>query len=216
MDPQIVSVISLSVAILSLLSSIILGLRNTRISRHAAVAAERSADAAEGSQGLSQRQLANSIAVQEAAAQPYIWADLRPRDDGGMLVFVVGNAGPTVATDVRITFQPSLESLVPDPELEDALRLEARARAGLRSIPPGRTFVWNMGAAHTYFSDQGKGPAPELKVTIEGSGPRGALETVSYYIALEDLRHQADRAVGVAVLEQPIKQIAEVLKSRRG
>lgn len=33
-------------------------------------------------------------------------------------------------------------------------------------------------------------------------------------IALEDLRHQAVRAVGVALLEKPLKRIEEALKKR--
>jgi hypothetical protein len=40
----------------------------------------------------------------------------------------------------------------------------------------------------------------------------GATEPTTYYIALEDLKHQAARAVGVALLEQPLQQIAETLR----
>jgi hypothetical protein len=37
------------------------------------------------------------------AAQPYIWVDVRPDDvTGTLLNLVIGNSGPTVATNVRV------------------------------------------------------------------------------------------------------------------
>lgn len=136
--------LSLLVAGLSLATAIALGLKNVRAADASVEAAERSANSAEGSQQVAERQLTLTVRAHESAQQPYVWADLRPRDDGGMLVFVVGNCGPTVATDVHITFEPSLDSLVPTNKLETARTLEERLRVGLRSIAPGRTHTWNL------------------------------------------------------------------------
>jgi hypothetical protein len=83
-----------------------LGVRNTR-------ASERSAAAAEASRRIAERQLSNAVRVQEAALQPFVWADLRPRDDGQMLVIVVANAGPIVATDVHVTLVPRSRTSFP-------------------------------------------------------------------------------------------------------
>lgn len=129
-----------------------------------------------------------------------------------MLVFVVGNSGPTVATDLHINFEPSLESLVPRDSREAARTLEHRLGVGLRSIAPGRIQTWNLGVAHQFFPSQGADPVPEVSLTIAYHGPNGAIEPTTYYIALEDLKHQAARAVGAALIEQPLRQIAEALK----
>lgn len=107
MDPALV------IAVISLVISVVFGVVSARTSWLSARAAQRSAVSAEKSQEVSARQLEASVTAQEAALQPYVWADLKPREDGGMLVFVVGNAGPTVATDVRIVFDPLLSSIVP-------------------------------------------------------------------------------------------------------
>lgn len=41
--------------------------------------------------------------------QPYVWADIQPDMQQGTLVYVmVGNSGPTVARNVKVTFDPPL------------------------------------------------------------------------------------------------------------
>ncbi len=58
-------------------------------------AAGRAAAAAE-EQSKIQRQLRID------AAQPYVWVDVRPDEAGTLLNLVIGNSGPTVATNVHI------------------------------------------------------------------------------------------------------------------
>lgn len=211
------------VALVSLATNLILGIHSARTSSRSASAAETAAGAAQRSldvateqlgsstvaQGeslrLAREQLASAIASQEAALQPYVWADLRPRDDAGMLVLVVGNAGPTVATEVRLTFEPPLRRVVPDDRAEVAEKIEARVGSGIGSIAPGRTFMWNLAVAYAFFP--GSDAVPTMKVTVSANGPRGPLEPVSYPIELEDLRHQAARPSGLALLEAPLEKI---------
>lgn len=209
MGALVLSIISMAIAVLSVGVSYYLGVRNTR-------ASERSAAAAEESRRIAERQLSNAVRAQEAALQPYVWADLRPRDDGQMLVFVVGNAGPTVATDVHVTLVPPLVDIVPEGRRERARQVSDRLSHGLRSIAPGRTFMWNLDVGFAFFSDEDGGAVAEMTVTITATGPAGQLDPVEYVIALEDLRHQASRAVGVALLEQPLKRIADALKKHPG
>jgi hypothetical protein len=209
MGSLILSIVSIAIALLSVVLSYYVGARNTR-------ASERSAAAAEESRRIAEQQLSNAVLAQEAAMQPYVWADLRPRDDGQMLVFVVGNAGPTVATDVRVKFDPPLEDVVPEGRRERAHLVADRLSEGLRSIAPGRTFMWNLGVGIAFFSSEEGDSAADLAVTVSAVGPAGRLDPVEYVIALEDLRHQASRAVGVALLEQPLKRIADALKKQPG
>ncbi len=69
-------------------------------SRRSAGAADRSAVAVEEQTAI-QRQ------IRIDAAQPYVWADVRSDDESGVLLnLVVGNSGPTVATNVRIKIDP--------------------------------------------------------------------------------------------------------------
>lgn len=215
------------IAVLSLATTLVLGVHNAKMSSRSASASEASSEAAQRSLDvateqlrtsvaaqneslrLSREQLANAIAAQEAALQPYVWADLRPRDDAGMLVLVVGNAGPTVATDVRLVFAPALRQIVPSDRAALADEIEARVGAGIGSIAPGRTFIWNLGVAHAFFP--GSDPVPALMVTVTANGPSDRLNPVCYPIELEDLRHQAARPSGFALLEAPLKKIDDRL-----
>jgi hypothetical protein len=209
MGAFLLSIISIAIAIVAVGVSYYLGVRNTR-------ASERSAAAAEESRRIAERQLSTAMRAHEAALQPYVWVDLRPRDDGQMLVLVIGNAGPTVATDVHVTFIPPLEDIVPEGGRERATQVSERLSRGLRSIAPGRTFMWNLGVAVDFFSSEDRDPVAEVTAMITAEGPAGQLDPVEYVIALEDLRHQASRAVGVALLEQPLKRIADALKQHPG
>ncbi|GGB26319.1 hypothetical protein GCM10011492_15660 [Flexivirga endophytica] len=201
MLPVAISIFSAGIALVALMVSYRLGSRSAR-------ASERSAEAAEASRAISQRQLENSVRAQEAALQPYVWADVRPRDDGQILTLVVGNSGPTVATAVRVIIDPPLEQIVPERMKQRARRVDERLAAGFGSIAPHRTFSWGLGVAHEFFQGSDGPPVPELTITVVGEGPSGPLEAVEYTVALEDLRQQSARAVGVALLEPVLKKIA--------
>ncbi|NHB83640.1 hypothetical protein G7085_00115 [Tessaracoccus sp. HDW20] len=80
----------------------------------AAYATAKQADAARAQTEI-QREQVNAAREQtilqrelaEAASQPYAWADIQPdTQQGSMLQVVVGNSGPTMARNVRVTFDP--------------------------------------------------------------------------------------------------------------
>lgn len=130
-----------------------------------------------------------------------------------ILVLVVGNSGPTVAKDVRVTFSPSLAESMPD-ELREKVALMERylcEGAGLRSITPERVFTWSVGPGHKILSPSRE--LPEVLVTVTGQGPSGPLEPLTYWLALKDLQHQQARATGPALLVDPLKEIAKALKT---
>ena len=59
--------------------------------------ARRSAKASEEQTDI-QREIARQ------SAQPYVWADIQPdRQQGTLIHLIVGNSGPTVARNVRVT-----------------------------------------------------------------------------------------------------------------
>lgn len=202
MASTFVSIVSAAIALIAVGVSYRIGSRSS-------FAAERSAKAAEASRAIAERQLENSMRAQESAWQPYVWADIRPRDDGQILALVIGNSGPTVATDVRVVIDPSLESIVPEGVKQRVRQIDERLSAGFGSIAPQRTFTWSLGIAHEVFQGADGSSVPDLTVSVFGKGPRGPLETVEYIVALEDLRFQGSRATGLALLEPVLRKIAD-------
>ena len=121
--------------------------QQTEIARRAERAAARAARAAE-EQSEIQRQ------IRIDAAQPYVWADLQPDDAQGSLIrLVVGNSGPTIATNVRIEVDPPLQAVE---DMEERAEAALRALgAGLQSLAPGRVHAWSLGMAWDLIRDDG-------------------------------------------------------------
>ena len=139
------------------------------------------------------------------AAQPYVWADIRPDpQQGGLLTLVVGNSGPTVAVNVRVGFDPPLQ--MPFQE-ETGHALEVLTR-GLPSLPPGRTFTWNLGSAFQIVA----GDEPKrYALTIEADGPFGALEPLTYTVDVDDIKQT--RALPDGSLHLVAEAVAKTTKS---
>ncbi len=76
------------------------------------------------------------------AAQPYVWADIRPHaQHASFMMLILKNEGPTVATDVSLKINPGLPS-------EWARNEDHEKFASMRcfdSLPPGRMMQWNLG-----------------------------------------------------------------------
>lgn len=162
-DMELPTAIAVVIAVISLLLNI------------AAVLISRSQVAAARSQTEVQRQ------IHRDSSQPYIWADIRLNpDDGATLDWVVGNSGPTVATDVTFRVDPPFGDIHP---LTSAA-LERMAK-GMASLPPGRTNWWSLGA--TYDLVKSTGPQPRT-ITIDATGPFGPLPTLEYVIDMTDFR----------------------------
>lgn len=173
--------------------SIVFGVLNARF-------ANRSAVAAEEAQRLAGRQLEAGVLATEQALQPYLWADLRPRADGSLLVLHIGNSGPTVATHVRFRFDPPLADLAEEDRRDRMRRTDAALADGLTSLAPGRTLEWTLGRAGVLVpADE---PAPSVRVTIDADGPYGSLPTLVYVIDLEQVKYSSGRGEGLGLIER--------------
>lgn len=159
----VISMVSVAVAIFSARNAV----------RQTALAREQAA--------LQQRAL-------EAAAQPYVWVDLRPDESHAQLMRLVAvNQGPTVATDVEITIDPPL----PDGPHTGA---PAGPSARLASMPPGRTISWTVGDGGIWTLFEGSGPT-RYRVRITATGPYGPVE-LEYDLDVADYAHAARIAPG--------------------
>jgi hypothetical protein len=113
------------------------------------------------------------------AAQPMLWVDIRGDDGQGQaLVLLLGNCGPSIARNVRVTFDPAPPSTV---DIKPILEI---LKQGIASVPPGRTMQWALGAAH---STSGWDGHKACRVRIEAEGPFGAIEPLEYVISVDDL-----------------------------
>lgn len=166
---------------------------------------------------LAKEQLDNSVKAHTDSLQPYVWADIKAREDGsGMMIFVLGNSGPTVATDVRVAFHPALDHIVPPREVAEAQGIQKLLETGVKSLTPGRVFTWTLGVTHEYFSKEALPPASGLTLTITGNGPHGPMPESSYTIELNDHREQSLRPVGLGLVEKPLKAVEQRLKDIAG
>jgi hypothetical protein len=113
------------------------------------------------------------------ATQPMLWVDVRGDDGQGQaLVLLLGNSGPSIARNVKVTFDPAPPSTL---DIKPILEI---LKQGIASLAPGRTMQWALGAAHnTNGSDAHKA----FRVRIEAEGPLGAIESLEYVISVNDL-----------------------------
>lgn len=175
-----------------------------------------SARAAGESARIARDQLEATLAAHRAALLPYVWADLRPRDDADTLMLQVGNTGPTVATNVAVTFDPPLVNIALHDREEDTRALEALCKSGLGSLAPGRTFRWSLGPIHRHFPNTGADPVPSITLTVTAKGPGGVdIDPLLYVIKMEDLKHQARRPESFALVEKPLLKISKTLEDWR-
>lgn len=145
----------------------------------------RAANAARDQTRL-QRELA------QAAAQPYVWADVQPdHKQGTLLQVVVGNAGPTVATDVRVTFDPPLPVAEQFPG--GVVAAQRRLDEGIRSLAPGRIIEWSAGRAFDVLKTD---EARVHTITVTANGPYGPVTPLTFEVNLSDWRESRDAPAG--------------------
>jgi hypothetical protein len=130
--------------------------------------------------------------LRKAAAAPYVWADVRldQEESGVMLALIVGNSGPTVATNVKVLISPSLPNIE---QLGGAVEAQRRLAEGIPSLPPGRTLYWDLGPAFTLLANDG---SQVHEISITAGGPDGPIPLLSYRLDLADYRGQKARRVG--------------------
>ncbi len=136
MDVQAwINLTGVTVAILALIISTVVSGYNLRTAQQEVAAARE------------QTELQRRIAAE--AAQPVIWADVRPREDTySVMHFFVGNSGHTIATNVRVTIEPPLPTRIPSeaerPDKPELRSFQEDLQKGLSSLPPGRQIKWFM------------------------------------------------------------------------
>ena len=146
--------------------------------------------------------------LHEDAAQPYVWADLRPTDgDGHIMLLVVRNEGPTVATNVQIAFDP------PVPTRWDANKDEdARASITLASMPPGRQLAWYVGVGPAWFDSKG---VKRFAITINHDGPYGSVPALEYALDFHDFAETAVQPAGTLNgVTKAVKELTKQLKDQ--
>lgn len=143
----------------------------------------------------------------DEAAQPYVWADIQPDMKQGMILdLVVGNTGPTVATDVKITFDAPLP-LSADVQKDSAHLLRTLA-GGLRSLAPGREIRWHLGTGPDLLGED----APQLvRIKVDAAGPHGPLPTLEVPVDISQWRQSKDAPDGSLHLVR--KSIQDLTKS---
>lgn len=148
--------------------------------------------------------------VAEQANQPYVWADIRIDEaQGWLLNFVVGNSGPTIATDVVITVEPALPIANNLPEL--TARAFDRMRDGIKTLAPGRIIKWGLGGSPDLMTEGGPQP---YTITVSGQGPYGPLQTLRYVVDLSDFRESNDSPDGsLYQLTNAVKAIEKKLSA---
>lgn len=139
-----------------------------------------------------QTDLQQSIA--EGSSSPYVWADLRLQSRNGWnLEFVIGNSGPTVATNVRVAIDPPLPNEHEPDFIETMLK---RLSDGLSSLAPGRTLHWTLGPSPDLVNRSG---SLAHRVQISCDGPHGSVPTSEYTIDMADFLESVARYDGTLV-----------------
>jgi hypothetical protein len=159
-----------------------------------------------------QRQTKLQREIREAAEQPYIWADVDVQQPNGwMLELIVGNSGPTVATNVRVQIDPPFK---PTTGHDDLNAVYQRLAQGISSLAPGRRLFWTLGPSPELVG--GDGPFAHT-VSIDCDGPFGPVPTTQYVINLIDLkdsvakRHGSLREISKSI-EDGTKALKEAVK----
>jgi hypothetical protein len=127
--------------------------------------------------GIGWRQLKQARALREEEAAPFVVVDVVPTPASRWILdLVIENTGKTVARDVRITFDPPVESAADMAGYD--LRDWSPLRDGIKSLAPGRRLT-------AMFDQTRERHASELprqyEVRVECRGARGRRQPVMEY-----------------------------------
>lgn len=183
-----ISIIALVVSCLALPFTVWAARATARQAESAAAQTEiqREQVAAAREQTQLQRQLAEEV------LQPYVWADIQPdTQQGRMLQIVVGNSGPTMAHNVRVTVDASLPAALENAEAIE--RVMSKLARGLRSLAPGRVIRWSLGRSADLMASE---ESRVLTLRVEGDGPHGSLPAFEAQIDINEWREARDAPDG--------------------
>lgn len=170
----------------------------------------RQAQAAERQANVAADQTRLQRKIHQDSAQPYVWADIGLDEQQGTLLRVeVVNEGPTVATNVRVGFDPPMQSTY-NPENFQAI--QADLGRGIKSLAPGRRLRWTYDIGPQFYES---GLPTATTVTVECDGPFGPCPVLSYPLDLEDIKQSADSPAGsLHLVARSIRDLTSVLKKR--
>lgn len=180
---------AVAVALLAVITSSIFNMRTLRATRE-------------------QTQLQLQIARE--ASQPLVWADVRGDQNGRFLRLLVGNSGPTVATNVTVKIDPPLPVKVDDPR---TAVFQQQLHDGIASLPPGRVIEWFLFTSGDWDELMPNGGTTH-HFTIDAQGPNGSLPTFSYDINLDDMSQSMTIPMGTLHdVAERLRQIELLLKN---
>ncbi|MCU1674379.1 MAG: hypothetical protein JWN77_2492 [Frankiales bacterium] len=146
--------------------------------------------------------------VRRDAAQPYVWADIRPdRGNGYVFELVLRNEGPTVATQVRVAFDHPLPNDFggPDPA--------PKSLYALASMPPGRELRWFLKGGPEWFESATLPRA--FEVAIDCHGPYGPVPTLRYTLDINDFDDVQSPGIGsLKTVANAIEGLAKVVAKK--
>ncbi|MEV5138917.1 hypothetical protein AB0K71_28995 [Streptomyces syringium] len=133
------------------------------------------------------RQLALTERIHREQNEPYVVVDIQPERNGGALLLVVENTGPTVARNVRISCDPPLESgWAPEGDRWDLTQvIQGVLARPIPVLPPRRRLTFLLDNQERF----GNTELPRVyKFTVNADGPAGAVETSEYTVDLDAVR----------------------------
>lgn len=180
------AVVVAGIAVLITVVALIFTKRSAVASERSAVASERSAQAGERAAVAAETQADIQRQIQVAVAQPYVWVDIREDESQGVFLdLLIGNRGPSVATNVRARIDPPLPT---HRQLEESARaLQWLAEEGISALPPGSIIRWHLGPGFDLIRANGK---QRHEITITADGPFGPVPELTYVVDLANLRGQ--------------------------
>ncbi|SDB93996.1 hypothetical protein SAMN05216410_1068 [Sanguibacter gelidistatuariae] len=199
--------VSIAAALFTAGSLVFVGITTSHTKRQADASIAQANSAIE--QTSIQRQL------REDAAQPYVWADIKSGGaSGSTLTIVVGNSGPTVATDVRVQIDPPLTLTEGHDGHED---LDGILRHGIHSIAPGRQMRWRIGEHHGANAVVEAERSTPRTIRVTGRGPFGELTPLEYVVDFGDFCCSfVDEGGSLYRVAEEIKKISSSLTSSVG
>ncbi|MDF9878703.1 hypothetical protein [Cellulosimicrobium cellulans] len=176
----------------------------------AAVAAVASLPFTRRAANAASDQTALQAEIAREQAQPYVWADIQPdAKQGTLLQVVVGNSGPTVASNVRVTIDPPLPVADQFPgRVEVAQR---RLASGIRSLAPGRRIEWTAGRGFDVLAKD----APQVHtLRVTADGPHGPIAPLEFEVDLSDWRESRDSPDGsLHLVRNAVQDLTKELKA---
>lgn len=127
--------------------------------------------------GFAAAQVLEARRAREDRTRPFVIVDVVPSGTSShLLTLVVENIGETLAKDVKLTFDPPLETTFDD---DHAIEHSAMVTDGIKSMPPGRsiTGIFDQGPAR----DKSDLPV-RYDVTVELSDARGRTQEPLTYV----------------------------------